>query len=70
MNVGSSSLDINSLTLIGLDDSHIIDHIYVEDSQDDGIEVFNGTVNLNYIHVVDAVDDFFDVDDGWAGLLN
>lgn len=36
-------------------------------SQDDGIEMFGGTVNIKYAFVTGARDDSFDWTDGWTG---
>ena len=65
--LGSNDLDINALTLVNLDATHEFDKITVNDSQDDGIEIFGGSVKMSNITVQDALDDYFDTDHGHSG---
>jgi hypothetical protein len=53
--IGDNALDINALSLVGLDASHTFNNLFVINAQDDGIEIFDGSVNLNNIQIVDAV---------------
>ncbi|MEM8969781.1 MAG: T9SS C-terminal target domain-containing protein, partial [Bacteroidota bacterium] len=46
-----------------------INHIDVYSSNDDGIEIFGGTVNINYASVAFATDDAFDFDEGYRGNI-
>jgi hypothetical protein len=53
--IGDNAADVNALTLVGLDSTHTFNYLYVTNAQDDGIEIFAGTVNLNNIQITDAV---------------
>ncbi len=59
--------EINGLTLASVGNGTVIDHIEVVSNEDDGIELFGGTVNLSHIAVLFAGDDSFDYDQGWSG---
>ena len=63
--------DINCLTLINLgNDGHEFDDIEVIESQDDGIEIFGGSVNMSNITISNAHDDYFDTDYGHSGTID
>ncbi len=66
--IGPNS-EIQGLTLGGVGNGTTIDHIDIYSSNDDGIEIFGGTVNLTYASVAFATDDAFDFDEGWRGNL-
>lgn len=59
--------EIQGLTLGGVGSGTTIEYIDIYSSNDDGIEIFGGTVNLNHISVAFASDDSFDFDLGWRG---
>ena len=59
--------ELNGIALQGVGSGTIIDHVQVHMNQDDGIEMFGGTVNLKYAFVTGARDDSFDWTDGWTG---
>ena len=59
--------EINGLTLGGVGAGTTIDHIEVISNDDDGIEFFGGTVEVNYAAVAFVGDDSFDWDQGYAG---
>jgi hypothetical protein len=65
--IGSQSEDVNALTLVGLSVEHTFRNLDVVNAGDDGVEIFAGSVNLMNVQITDALDDFFDVDDGWTG---
>ena len=67
--LGSNEKDINALTLVNLDNTNVFENIKVINSQDDGIEIFGGSVNMNNITVQDALDDYFDTDHGHDGKI-
>jgi hypothetical protein len=54
-NIGNNDADVNALTLVGLSSVHIMNNLRITDAQDDGIEIFDGSVNLSNIHIVDSV---------------
>lgn len=59
--------EINGLTLGAVGDGTVIEYVEVIANQDDGIELFGGTVNLKYAAVSFCGDDSFDYDTGWRG---
>lgn len=65
-NIGEGN-EINGLTLGGVGRKTIIDHVEVIANDDDGLEVFGGTVNLRNIVVSYCDDDAFDFDQGYRG---
>ena len=67
--LGDNARDINSLTLVNLDTSSTFDNITVNNSQDDGIELFGGSVNMSNITVTNSLDDYFDTDHGHSGTI-
>ena len=68
-NIGEGN-EINGLTLAGVGANTIIDNVEVVANQDDGIEWFGGTVNVNNVLIWNVGDDCIDVDQGWSGELN
>ncbi len=61
--------EIQGLTLGGVGSGTTIDHIDIYSSNDDGIEIFGGTVDINYASVAFATDDAFDFDEGYQGNI-
>ena len=59
--------EINGLTLGGVGSGTTIHHVEVIANEDDGIEFFGGTVQINYAAVAFAGDDSFDWDQGFSG---
>jgi hypothetical protein len=59
--------ELNGLSLGGLGRGTDIDHIEIMNNVDDGIEIWGGTVNLNYVNIWNIGDDSFDIDQGWRG---
>lgn len=59
--------ELNGITLGGVGNGTVIDHVQVHNSSDDGIEIFGGTVNLSYIVLTGNDDDSYDLDSGWRG---
>lgn len=62
--------EINGLTLGGVGDATVVDHIEVVANQDDGIEWFGGTVNTTNVVVWNVGDDGIDTDQAWQGTLD
>ncbi len=62
--------EINGLSLVGVGNGTVIDHIFIKDSDDDCVETWGGTVNMSNIEVTGCTDDHFDVDDGWSGTVD
>ncbi|MEA3228802.1 MAG: hypothetical protein U9P38_07005 [Campylobacterota bacterium] len=61
--------EINGLSLIGVGSGTTIEDITVDMSDDDGIELWGGTVNLTNITITNCTDDYFDIDDGYSGTV-
>jgi len=65
-NIGEGN-EINGLTLGGVGSETEIDYVEVISNEDDGVEIFGGTVNLKHLVVSGCGDDAFDYDLGWSG---
>jgi len=59
--------EINGLTLGGVGNGTVIDHVEIVANLDDGIECFGGTVNINHALVAYQKDDAFDIDQNFSG---
>ncbi len=66
-NIGEGN-EINGLTMGGVGDQTVIDHVEVISNADDGIECFGGTVNCRNIVIAFCGDDAFDFDIGYRGF--
>ena len=66
-NIGEGN-EINGLTLGGVGNETIIDHVEVISNADDGFEFFGGTVNAKYLIASFCGDDAFDYDEGYRGM--
>ncbi len=62
--------EINGLTLGGVGAGTTITNVEVVGNEDDGIEWFGGTVNVENALVWGADDDAIDIDQAYAGLVN
>jgi hypothetical protein len=61
--------EINGLSLVGVGSGTTIENVTVKRSDDDGIEIWGGTVNLTDCYVEYCTDDQFDIDDGYSGTV-
>lgn len=59
--------ELNGLTLGGCGRGTLLDYVQVHLGDDDGVEVFGGTVNLQHMVITRAQDDSLDWDFGWTG---
>ena len=59
--------ELNGIAFQGVGSGTIVENVQVHMNQDDGVEMFGGTVNLKYVIVTGARDDSFDWTDGWTG---
>ena len=64
---GQSGDEIQGLTLGAVGSGTTIDYVESFSSDDDGIEIFGGTVDLKHFIVAFAADDSYDLDQGWRG---
>jgi hypothetical protein len=67
--VFTANKEINGVTLCGVGDGTVMNHIEVLRSGDDGFEFFGGTVNMSHLLSFDSKDDQFDFDEGYVGKL-
>ena len=63
----ADDIKANALTLAGVGNRTVVEHIDVISSFDDGIEVCGGTVNLKWLSMAFCGDDGFDIDQGYQG---
>lgn len=68
-NIGSGN-EINGITLGGVGTGATVSFVEVVANQDDGIEVFGGTVNISNALVWNHGDDGLDTDQGWIGTFD
>ena len=61
--------ELNGLSLYGVGNGTVIDHIQIFEGSDDGVEFFGGTVNVNQLAVVNSEDDSVDWTEGYTGTL-
>ena len=62
--------EIQGLTLGGVGSGTIVQNIEIVGSNDDGIEIFGGTVNLTNLTIWAQSDDAVDLDEGYAGTID
>lgn len=68
-NIGEGN-EINGLTLGGVGSGTVIENVEIVANQDDGVEFFGGTVNVENIVVWNAGDDGVDTDQAWGGSID
>ena len=61
--------EINGLSMVGVGSGTIVENVSVKRSDDDGIEIWGGTVDLTNCYVEYCTDDQFDIDDGYSGTV-
>jgi hypothetical protein len=61
--------ELNGLTMGGCGTGTKIDYVQVHKGNDDGIEVFGGTVDLKHVVITQPDDDGLDWDYGWVGRV-
>ncbi len=59
--------ELNGIAFQGVGSGTVVNYVQVHFNQDDGIEMFGGTVNIKHALVTGARDDSFDWTDGWTG---
>ncbi|MDQ1268632.1 MAG: hypothetical protein QG560_1275, partial [Campylobacterota bacterium] len=62
-----TDLEINGLSLCGVGSATVVENIYIENSSDDCIEVWGGSVDITNATMKNCQDDSFDLDFGWSG---
>jgi hypothetical protein len=59
--------ELNGITFAGVGRGTTAEYLQVNNSADDGIEIFGGTLNLRYLVLTNNNDDSLDTDTGWNG---
>jgi len=67
--IGTGS-ESNGLTLCGVGAKTMINNIEIYANQDDGLEIFGGTVNVSDLIVHASGDDALDIDQGYTGTVS
>ncbi len=65
----ASNSEINGITFYSVGRKTLIDHIQVSYSGDDSYEWFGGAVNCKHLIAYAGIDDDFDTDNGYKGLV-
>ncbi|MDZ7758025.1 MAG: hypothetical protein U5K35_16615 [Rhodohalobacter sp.] len=68
-NIGEGN-EINGLSLGGIGSNTVVENIEVVANQDDGIEWFGGTVDVNNVMIWNSFDDGLDTDQAWSGTVS
>ncbi len=61
--------EFNGLSLYAVGSKTVINNVAIINGNDDGIELFGGTVSLNNLFLENNIDDAIDWTEGWAGSL-
>jgi hypothetical protein len=61
--------ELNSLTLLGVGNGTVIDHVQVHAGKDDAFEMFGGSVNMRYVIGTKIEDDCLDFAEGYSGKI-
>jgi hypothetical protein len=61
--------ELNSLTMGGVGSKTLFEYIQVSYANDDAFEWFGGTANAKYLIATGTLDDDFDGDNGWSGMV-
>ena len=61
--------EINGLSMVGVGSGTTVNNITIDLSDDDGVELWGGTVNLDTVQITRCTDDYFDIDDGFSGTV-
>ncbi|MCD4751192.1 MAG: hypothetical protein K8R59_17600 [Thermoanaerobaculales bacterium] len=59
--------ELNGIAFQGVGRGTVVDHVQVHFNEDDGIEMFGGTVDLKYMVLTGIADDSMDWTEGWQG---
>ncbi|WP_420570682.1 multidrug transporter [Kordia sp.] len=59
----------NGISFYGVGNGTTVEYVQVFEGKDDGFEFFGGTVNADYISVVNAQDDSIDWTEGYTGTI-
>lgn len=59
----------NGFSFYGVGNGTAVEYIQMYEGLDDGVEFFGGTVNVNYVSVINAQDDSIDWTEGYSGKV-
>ena len=59
----------NGFSFYGVGNGTTVEYIQAFEGKDDGVEFFGGTVNVDYVSVVNAQDDSIDWTEGYSGTI-
>ncbi|EDP72536.1 hypothetical protein FBALC1_15582 [Flavobacteriales bacterium ALC-1] len=59
----------NGVSFYGVGNGTTVEYIQVFEGKDDGVEFFGGTVNVDFVSVVNAQDDSIDWTEGYSGTI-
>ena len=59
----------NGISFYGVGNTTIVQYIQVFEGKDDGVEFFGGTVNVDFVSVVNSQDDSIDRTEGYSGII-
>jgi ribosomal protein S26 len=62
--------EINGISFVGVGSGTTVENIEVDRSNDDGVELWGGSVNLTNIRISNSGDDALDLDDGYSGTVD
>lgn len=62
--------ELQGLTLGGVGSGTVVNHVEIIGSQDDGIEIFGGSVNVSNLVIHFNGDDAIDLDEGYKGTIS
>lgn len=63
------SSENNGFSFYGVGNGTTVEYIQMFEGLDDGVEFFGGTVNVNYVSIVNAQDDSIDWTEGFSGKV-
>jgi len=61
--------ETNGLSMVGVGSGTVVEDITVNYSNDDGVEIWGGTVNLENVSIANCTDDHLDVDSMYVGTV-
>jgi len=59
----------NGFSFYGVGNGTLVEYIQAYEGKDDGVEFFGGTVNVDYVSVVNSQDDSIDWTEGYTGTI-
>lgn len=62
--------ELNGLSLAGVGNGTVVKNIAIIGGKDDGLEIWGGSVNIDGLYVLNAMDDSVDVDLGYRGEIS